>query len=148
MWLVPITTSPTPSAGSRPPATPQSIRARTSKRSSSNDVATPAFTLPAPDSTNTASRPAMLPCQKLWPPMVCACPDWSERMGEFLRQSRYDAQKPACHGRMGYKVATPMSTSLPDRRTLRDACTTLARDAAREIMRIYAGDLGTRTKAD
>ena len=41
-----------------------------------------------------------------------------------------------------------MSTSLPDRRTLRDACTTLARDAAREIMRIYAGDLGTRTKAD
>ena len=49
---------------------------------------------------------------------------------------------------MGYKVAAPMSTSLPDRRTLRDACTTLARDAAREIMRIYAGDLGTRTKAD
>jgi 3'(2'), 5'-bisphosphate nucleotidase len=49
---------------------------------------------------------------------------------------------------MGYKVAAPMSTSLPDRRTLRDACTTLARDAAREIMRIYAGDLGERIKAD
>jgi 3'(2'), 5'-bisphosphate nucleotidase len=49
---------------------------------------------------------------------------------------------------MGYKVAAPMSTSLPDRRALRDACTTLARDAAREIMRIYAGDLGARIKAD
>jgi 3'(2'), 5'-bisphosphate nucleotidase len=32
--------------------------------------------------------------------------------------------------------------------TLRDACTGFARDAAREIMRIYAGDLGERTKAD
>jgi 3'(2'), 5'-bisphosphate nucleotidase len=31
---------------------------------------------------------------------------------------------------------------------LRDACTGLARDAAREIMRIYAGDLGERAKAD
>ncbi len=49
---------------------------------------------------------------------------------------------------MGYKVAAPMSTSLPDRRALRDACTSLAQEAAREIMRIYAGDLGTRTKAD
>jgi 3'(2'), 5'-bisphosphate nucleotidase len=49
---------------------------------------------------------------------------------------------------MGYKVAAPMSTSLPDRRTLRDACTTLAQEAAREIMRIYAGDLGERMKAD
>jgi 3'(2'), 5'-bisphosphate nucleotidase len=49
---------------------------------------------------------------------------------------------------MGYKVAAPMSTALPDRRTLRDACTVLARDAAREIMRIYAGDLGERLKAD
>jgi 3'(2'), 5'-bisphosphate nucleotidase len=49
---------------------------------------------------------------------------------------------------MGYKVAASMSTTLPDRRALRDACTALARDAAREIMRIYAGDLGTRTKAD
>src|ERR1700756_5046285 len=38
-------------------------------------------------------------------------------MGELFRQGRYDAQKPACHGRMGYKVAAPMSTSLPDRRT-------------------------------
>ena len=41
-----------------------------------------------------------------------------------------------------------MSTALPDRRALRDACTSLARDAAREIMRIYAGDHGERTKAD
>ena len=49
---------------------------------------------------------------------------------------------------MGYKVAAPMSMTLPDLRTLRDACTGLARDAAREIMRIYAGDLGERTKAD
>src|ERR1700742_1226647 len=49
---------------------------------------------------------------------------------------------------MGYKVAAPMSTTLPDLATLRDTCTALARDAAREIMRIYAGDLGERTKAD
>ena len=41
-----------------------------------------------------------------------------------------------------------MSIALPDPKTLRDACTVLARDAAREIMRIYAGDLGERTKAD
>jgi 3'(2'), 5'-bisphosphate nucleotidase len=31
---------------------------------------------------------------------------------------------------------------------LRDACTAFARDAGQEIMRIYAGDLGARTKAD
>jgi 3'(2'), 5'-bisphosphate nucleotidase len=49
---------------------------------------------------------------------------------------------------MGYKVAALMSTPLPDIRTLREACTALARDAAREIMRIYAGDLGERLKAD
>jgi 3'(2'), 5'-bisphosphate nucleotidase len=41
-----------------------------------------------------------------------------------------------------------MSMTLPDLSSLRDACTGLARDAAREIMRIYAGDLGERTKAD
>ena len=41
-----------------------------------------------------------------------------------------------------------MSMTLPDLTTLRDACTILACDAAREIMRIYAGDLGERTKAD
>jgi 3'(2'), 5'-bisphosphate nucleotidase len=49
---------------------------------------------------------------------------------------------------MGYKVAASMSTILPDRRALRDACTALARDASREILRIYAGDLGERIKAD
>ena len=49
---------------------------------------------------------------------------------------------------MGYKVAAPMSIALPNPKTLRDACTVLARDAAREIMRIYAGDLGERAKAD
>jgi 3'(2'), 5'-bisphosphate nucleotidase len=49
---------------------------------------------------------------------------------------------------MGYKVAAPMSTPLPDHKTLRDACTIFACDAAREIMRIYAGDLGVRNKAD
>jgi 3'(2'), 5'-bisphosphate nucleotidase len=49
---------------------------------------------------------------------------------------------------MGYKVAASMSNALPDRRTLRDACTALARDAAREILRIYAGELGERFKAD
>ncbi|HEY2609766.1 MAG TPA: inositol monophosphatase family protein, partial [Reyranella sp.] len=41
-----------------------------------------------------------------------------------------------------------MSMTLPDLSPLRDACTGLARDAAREIMRIYAGDLGERFKAD
>ena len=49
---------------------------------------------------------------------------------------------------MGYKVAAPMSTALPDPKTLRDACTAFACDAAREIMRIYAGDHGERAKAD
>jgi 3'(2'), 5'-bisphosphate nucleotidase len=49
---------------------------------------------------------------------------------------------------MGYKVAAPMSMTLSELSPLRDACTGLARDAAREIMRIYAGDLGERTKAD
>jgi len=49
---------------------------------------------------------------------------------------------------MGYKVAAPMSMPLPDPTMLRDACTALAEDAAREIMRIYAGDLGVRDKAD
>lgn len=49
---------------------------------------------------------------------------------------------------MGYKVAALMSMTLPDLTTLRDACTVFARDAAAEIMRIYAGDLGERTKED
>jgi 3'(2'), 5'-bisphosphate nucleotidase len=39
-------------------------------------------------------------------------------------------------------------TVLPSPKTLRDACTDLAEAAAREIMRIYAGDLGVRDKAD
>jgi len=41
-----------------------------------------------------------------------------------------------------------MSMALPDRATLRGACTDFSRAAAREIMRIYAGDLGERAKAD
>ena len=41
-----------------------------------------------------------------------------------------------------------MTAPLPSIQILRDACTDFARDAAREIMRIYAGDLGARTKAD
>jgi 3'(2'), 5'-bisphosphate nucleotidase len=49
---------------------------------------------------------------------------------------------------MSYKVAALMSIALPDPRTLRDACTVFARDAAQEIMCIYAGDLGERAKAD
>src|SRR5258708_25228407 len=53
---------------------------------------------------------------------------------------------------MGYKVAafTAMDSvpTLPSHQTLREACTDLAREAAREIMRIYAGDLGVRDKAD
>src|SRR5260370_35839951 len=39
-------------------------------------------------------------------------------------------------------------TILPSHLILRQACTGLALSAAREIMRIYAGDLGERTKAD
>jgi 3'(2'), 5'-bisphosphate nucleotidase len=38
--------------------------------------------------------------------------------------------------------------NLPSLEDLRDACTGFAREAAREIMRIYAGDLGVRDKAD
>ena len=41
-----------------------------------------------------------------------------------------------------------MTHSLPSFTVLRDACTAIAEDAAREIMRIYAGDLGVRDKAD
>jgi 3'(2'), 5'-bisphosphate nucleotidase len=41
-----------------------------------------------------------------------------------------------------------MTHSLPAFTTLRDACTAIAEDAAREIMRIYAGDLGVRDKVD
>ncbi len=50
---------------------------------------------------------------------------------------------------MGYKVAADKAMpALPSLTSLRDATTGFARDAAREIMRIYAGDLGERTKAD
>jgi 3'(2'), 5'-bisphosphate nucleotidase len=53
---------------------------------------------------------------------------------------------------MGYKVAAfnamDSVPTLPSHQTLRQACTGLAREAAREIMRIYAGDLGVRDKAD
>ena len=53
---------------------------------------------------------------------------------------------------MGYKVAAfnamESVPTLPSHQTLRHACTDLAIEAAREIMRIYAGDLGVRDKAD
>src|SRR5690349_13383218 len=55
---------------------------------------------------------------------------------------------------MGYNGAAadatnPMSPApLPSHQALREACTEFARTAAREIIRIYAGDLGERTKAD
>src|SRR5262245_51846806 len=53
---------------------------------------------------------------------------------------------------MGYKVAAfnamESVSSLPSHKTLRQSCTEIAREAAREIMRIYAGDLGVRDKAD
>src|SRR5215470_10751942 len=53
---------------------------------------------------------------------------------------------------MGYKVAALNAmesvSNLPSYETLRQACTEIAREAAREIMRIYAGDLGVRDKAD
>jgi 3'(2'), 5'-bisphosphate nucleotidase len=48
---------------------------------------------------------------------------------------------------MGYKVA-PVIATLPSIERLRDATTAFAREAAREIMRIYAGELGERAKAD
>ena len=38
--------------------------------------------------------------------------------------------------------------NLPSHEALRQSCTEIARQAAREIMRIYAGDLGVRDKAD
>ena len=53
---------------------------------------------------------------------------------------------------MGYKVAASNAMDsvpdLPSYQTLRQTCTEIAREAAREIMRIYAGDLGVRDKAD
>jgi 3'(2'), 5'-bisphosphate nucleotidase len=53
---------------------------------------------------------------------------------------------------MGYKVAAfnamDSVPTLPSHQSLRQACTDLAREAAREIMRIYAGDHGVRDKAD
>jgi 3'(2'), 5'-bisphosphate nucleotidase len=53
---------------------------------------------------------------------------------------------------MGYKVAAfnamDSVSDLPSYQILRQACTELASEAAREIMRIYAGDLGVRDKAD
>jgi 3'(2'), 5'-bisphosphate nucleotidase len=50
---------------------------------------------------------------------------------------------------MGYKVAAIKAMpSPPPLHALRETCTSLARDAAREIMRIYAGELGVRDKAD
>lgn len=41
-----------------------------------------------------------------------------------------------------------MTEQLPSLDVLRQSCTDLANEAGREIMRIYAGDLGERTKAD
>jgi 3'(2'), 5'-bisphosphate nucleotidase len=53
---------------------------------------------------------------------------------------------------MGYKVAASNAMDsvpdLPSYRTLRRTCSEIAREAAREIMRIYAGDHGVRDKAD
>jgi hypothetical protein len=53
---------------------------------------------------------------------------------------------------MGYKVAAfnamDSVPTLPSHQSLRQASTDLAREAAREIMRIYAGDHGVRDKAD
>jgi 3'(2'), 5'-bisphosphate nucleotidase len=53
---------------------------------------------------------------------------------------------------MGYKVAASNAMDsvpdLPSYRTLRQTCSEIAREAAREIMRIYAGDHGVRDKAD
>src|SRR5258705_415077 len=53
---------------------------------------------------------------------------------------------------MGYKVAASNAMEsvpeLPSYQTLRQTCTEIAREAVREIMRIYAGDHGVRDKAD
>jgi len=43
---------------------------------------------------------------------------------------------------------SPVPQPLPSREVLRQTCTEIADQAAREIMRIYAGDLGVRDKAD
>src|SRR5260370_40506988 len=53
---------------------------------------------------------------------------------------------------MGYKVAASNAMdsvpALPSYQTLRRTCSEIAREAAREIMRIYGGDHGVRNKAD
>jgi 3'(2'), 5'-bisphosphate nucleotidase len=53
---------------------------------------------------------------------------------------------------MGYKVAALNAmesvSNLPSPETLRRTCTEIAREAGREILRIYAGDHGVRDKAD
>ena len=52
---------------------------------------------------------------------------------------------------MGYNGAAHNAmapVTFPSRSTLLEACTAFADEAAVEIMRIYAGDLGARTKAD
>jgi 3'(2'), 5'-bisphosphate nucleotidase len=53
---------------------------------------------------------------------------------------------------MGYKVAALNAmesvSNLPSPETLRRTCSEIAREAGREIMRIYAGDHGVRDKAD
>jgi 3'(2'), 5'-bisphosphate nucleotidase len=53
---------------------------------------------------------------------------------------------------MGYKVAALNAmesvSNLPSPETLRRTCTEIAREAGREILRMYAGDHGVRDKAD
>src|SRR5471032_420976 len=152
MLLVPTTMSPTLSAGSSPPATPHSIRAPHPKRSSSRAVATPAFTFPAPDSTKTASRPAISPRQKASPAIVLTSPARSERWvnssgrADMTPRSLFAMDEWAI--RSAPTKATESMPTLPALPILRDACTGFARDAAREIIRIYVGDHGERTKAD
>ena len=113
-------------------------------------VATPALTLPAPNSTNTASRPAISPRQKPRPPISRASPDWSERWANS--SGKADMTPRSLFAMPEWAIRSPPSRNDPDLPSrpaaLRHACTDLARDAAREIMRIYAGDLGERDKAD
>ena len=79
---------------------------------------------------------------------MCAAPDWSERWANSSGKADMTPRSLFAMAEWAIRSPPPCPRPSPTSRTLRDACTGLARDAAREIMRIYAGDLGERTKAD
>ena len=99
---------PAPDRG-RPPRRTSGARGSRSGRAGAT-VATPALTLPAPDSTNTASRPAISPRQKAKPPISCAWPERSLRWANSSGRADMTPKSLFCHGRMGYKVAAAEAT--------------------------------------